>query len=144
MLTSSCLAQILPMNTNQTLQMVLSQSFFTNLTYDFIAPLLNDITKLKFPSLVNQTLGLDNLDVHFNVSNIHFTEFSIDPYTPIIRLQENKAAFEITNLTMRIESDYEFISDPPLLADIGTTFINIERTSLFVEFETYLTETKQL
>lgn len=84
------------------------------------------------------------MDVHFNVSNIHFTEFSIDPNTPIIRLQENKAAFEITNLTMRIQSDYEFISDPPLLADIGIAFINVERTSVFVEFETYLTDTKQL
>jgi hypothetical protein len=32
---------------------VLSQQFFTNLTYDFIAPLLNDITKLKPRSLLN-------------------------------------------------------------------------------------------
>jgi hypothetical protein len=142
MLTSSCLAQILPMNTNQTLQMVLSQSFFTNLTYDFIAPLLNDITKLKLPSLVNQTLGLDNLDVHFNVSNIHFTEFSIDPYTPIIRLQENKAAFEISNLDIDLVFDYEFVTKPPILGDIGEMQIEVRGVNLVTTFASYLTDQK--
>ena len=40
-------------NTNQTVQMVITQSFFNNLTQEFIAPALTLLTKTSFGNITN-------------------------------------------------------------------------------------------
>lgn len=81
---------------------------------------------------VNQTLGLlDFLTFDFNVTQLTFPQASLQPATPIIQLGENNARFQI-NLTMEAEFDYQYISDPPVFADIGTAYLGFD--GMFVDF----------
>jgi len=39
---------------------------------------------------------------------------------PIIQLMNDKQKFQIQELTLRLQTDYAYVSDPPIFADIGT------------------------
>jgi hypothetical protein len=117
----------------ETLGLTLFQSFFDNLTANFLGPLINTLPQRNATDLfVNKTLDLvDFISFDFNVTQLNFPQASIEPSLPIILLGENKARFQI-NLTMEIEFDYEYISDPPIFADIGTAYLGVE--GMFIDF----------
>jgi hypothetical protein len=117
----------------ETLGLTLFQSFFDNLTANFIAPLINTLPQRNATNLfVNKTLDLvDFISFDFNVTQLTFPQAALDPTTPIIQLGENKARFQI-NLTLEAEFDYQYISDPPIFADIGTAYLGFD--GMFVDF----------
>ncbi len=51
------------------------------------------------------------------------------------------AKFQFENLTLILQADYSYVSDPPLFADIGTATILLSGLSLSFEFQSELTFT---
>jgi len=46
--------------------------------------------------------------------------------------------FELKGLTLELTFDYEFITDPPIFADIGAATVNIGGMTLAANIETSL------
>lgn len=129
---------------NKTVQMVLTQGFFNNLTLDFINPLLADLSILKLPDITNGTLSIEHSSVNFNISNAHVASAGLNGSVPIIQIGEDVLQVQISDLELEIKLDYEFITDPPLLADIGEFTISIRGLSFSTLLNTSLSENKTL
>ena len=59
----------------------------------------------------------------FNISNIHIAEASINGGLPLVQLGTDAFTLQISDLDIKLAFDFEFITDPPILADIGTMWI---------------------
>lgn len=93
----------------ETLGITLFQTFFDNLTTNFVNPLIMTLTERPPTDLyINQPLDLvDFLNMTFNVTNFRFTKSEINPSVgPIIQLGDNYALFQIKELTLDVEFDY--------------------------------------
>jgi hypothetical protein len=44
---------------------------------------------------------------------------------PIVYLDQQSVRVEVADIDLKIVFDYEFLSQPPILADIGESFIQI-------------------
>lgn len=79
----------------ETIGVTLFQTFFDNLTENFINPLINTLTERPPATLfMNQNLNLvDFIGVQFNVTNFRFTESQLNPSGPIVVLGDNSARF---------------------------------------------------
>jgi len=99
--------------------MVLTQGFFNNLTQEFLQPAFSELTKVPFKNITNQQISLDNFTVDFNISNIKIAEATFNGDVPLIEIGQDQLTLEISDLDIKFVFDFEFISDPPILADIG-------------------------
>jgi hypothetical protein len=134
----------------ETLGLTLFQSFFDNLTTNFINPLIMTLTERPPVDLyMNQPLDLvDFMNITFNVTNFRFTKSELNPKGPIIQLGDNYALFSINELSLDVEFDYQYISDPPIFADIGVGYLGIEgmtleftmTTQMDSDFEIFITD----
>lgn len=48
--------------------------------------------------------------------------------------------FELADFTLELAFDYEFITDPPILADIGTATVKVGGMTLAADIKTFLEE----
>ena len=46
--------------------------------------------------------------------------------------------FELVDFTLELGFDYEFITNPPIFADIGTATVNIGGMTFATDLETFL------
>lgn len=135
-----------PLIRTETIGITLFQTFFDNLTENFINPLINTLTERPPSTLfMNQYLGMvDFINVTFNVTDVVFPESHLNPVGPIVVLGDNSARFQINELTMMLEFDYMYISDPPLLADIGTAYLGVQGMTLEFNWTSTLDETFEI
>ena len=66
------------------------------------------------------------LTFDFNITQLKFVNSGLNPVAPLIKLGDNQARLQINELTLELEFDYQYISDPPLFADIGTAYLGVE------------------
>ena len=52
--------------------------------------------------------------------------------------------FELADFTLELAFDYEFITDPPILADIGTAQVKIKGMTFAADIKTFLEESFSL
>jgi hypothetical protein len=114
------------------------------LTLDFLAPILTELTKVTLPPLTNQSLSIDGFEVNFNISNIHVDEASINGSIPILLLEEGQVKVEIGDLNLKIVFDYEFVTNPPILGDIGEMWIHLNGLNLMTNLNSTMNDDKQL
>ncbi len=62
----------------------------------------------------------------------------LDGTVPIVKIGDGQLRFELTDFTFDLSFDYEFITNPPILADIGTATVNIGGMTLATDIETFL------
>ena len=117
---------------------MLSQGFFDNFTSDFLAPTLNELTRLKFSDIVNQQISIEGLTTDFNVTGISVIKAELDGTVPIVKIGDGQLRFELVDFTFDLSFDYEFITNPPIFADIGTATVNIGGMTLTTDIETFL------
>ena len=113
--------------------MVLYQSFFDTLTHEFVEPAISSLTKRNFSFLdvVNpDPIDLDVISLDYNLTNFRFTKANYDVNVPLIEIQYDYFNFSIPLLDLTLEFDYEYVSDPPILADIGTAEFSVDNWSL--------------
>ena len=114
------------------------------MTYDFLEPVLSELTKITLAPLVNQTITIEGFEVSFNITNIHLKEAAFNGSVPLIQLEDGAIAVEIDDLILKFVVDYEMLSDPPILADIGQFWLQIKGLNSKTNLQTYLTADKQL
>ena len=76
----------------------------------------------------------DIIKIDFNITNILIENFSLDNEFTLCTLYEDRAVFGIKNFTGNMRADYQYISDPPIFADIGTFKLDIENTTAILDF----------
>ena len=119
---------------------MLSQGFFDNFTSDFLAPTIGMLTKLQFGDFVNQQIAIEGMTTDFNITNINIADAYLDGLTPIVKIGDGQMRFEIADFTLELAFDYEFITDPPILADIGTATVKVRGMTLAADIKTLLEE----
>lgn len=65
------------------------------------------------------------IDLSFNLTSISFNNCSLDASPSLLEIGSNQATFSISNLSLGIEMDYAYVTDPPILADIGTGYLTL-------------------
>ena len=80
----------------------------------------------------------------FNITNINVAEAYLDGQTPIVQIGDGQLRFELADFTLELAFDYEFITDPPILADIGTAQVKIKGMTFAADIKTLLEESFSL
>jgi len=124
----------------ETIEIFMFQSFFDNVSKNFIPPLLEG---LDYFTLKNITSTIDLFDYElsfdFELDGLKIKSASIDPTPPIVTITNEKGiVFAFNNLTMNIVSNYSYVSDPPIFADIGEASLLLSKTSLSTKIASQL------
>ena len=87
---------------------------------------------LELPiNLVNKTINvMDLFNLTLNISNVNITNFDIPQTESLIELHDHYLYLNLKDLCVNVSSNYSYIMDPPILADIGNTFIDIDKLSI--------------
>lgn len=125
---------------NDTLKVVLQQQFFTELQLNLLNQALALIGKNALIGPDGKKLGpinvADLFTVEAEISNLFIKNFSLDNTHKLMQLGDNQAVFSIADLVGHVEFDYSYLTDPPLLADIGTFHFDLAKTNLTVDAST--------
>jgi hypothetical protein len=61
----------------------------------------------------------DLLSISMNITDIYLDELSISTEERMCELLDNRIRFGVKDMVGKMYFDYQYITDPPLLADIG-------------------------
>jgi len=102
--------------------------------------LFKKIEGIKFPNLVNKTLSVpDFISVSFNLTDLKISNLKADPDTPLLDLKGNdEAVLQIKGFSGNVTADYMFITDPPILADIGQIHFESDNTTFKLDATTIM------
>ena len=95
---------------------------------------MSRIDKVKFPNFLNKTLNIPELlKFDINVTDLHISHFGYDSSNKLVDLVgHDEALFSIRDLHLLINANYQFISDPPLLADIGLFKLDMHNVTFLI------------
>ena len=117
---------------NETLRIEITQGFFDTLQENIITPFI-----LGLPKLLNFTLNpmsfagdLGMFNVSGNATSLDGNRYSIGTDTELIQLHDGYITFDMTKFIIDFAIGYEFILDPPIMADIGTLNISLDNMEL--------------
>jgi len=84
--------------------------------------------------MINRNITIpDLISVRFNLTNLKFEGFSIDPSVDLVSLIGNdQATFSFKDFRGKILANYMYITDPPLLADIGQIHFENYNTTFYM------------
>ena len=91
-------------------------------------PLLGNLTVFTIddasPKKPITPLGEDSISFDVELKNLRIDQFTLGT-TPIVTIDSGKCLLNLTDVTLKVMTDYSFISDPPIFADIGDATILI-------------------
>jgi len=112
---------------------VLKQTLFDNIAENFFGPLVDGLSTLEPIETILNDYELNVLDIvsfEMSVTNFAFTQSAISSAQPQVQLLDDSyARFTLKDLTLDIEFDYSYVSDPPIFADIGTATLGVEEVT---------------
>ena len=76
------------------------------------------------------------LNVTADIENVKLLNFSLDNSQELMKLGDNQAVFSIYDLVGHLQFDYSYLTDPPLLADIGSFQLELGKTNFSANFST--------
>ena len=76
----------------------------------------------KAPALIN----LDFLQLNATFDNITIQNFSVAKEPKLLQLQDGGIAFNIADLVVNVTTDYGYVSEPPIFADLGQTIVLLD------------------
>lgn len=90
---------------------------------NFIEPFIESLPNRdlsKWDIINPEPIDLDVIKFDYNLTNFRFLEdASYNGFNPIIKIGYDNYNFSMTGVNLSIAFDYEFVSDPPIFADIG-------------------------
>lgn len=86
------------------------------------------------------------MDIHFNVTDLRLEGFSMDSTQQLMNLKDNdQAVFSFRDFKGAIKANYMFVTDPPLLADIGSVHFENYNTTFSIDgFSTFANQNFEL
>lgn len=96
---------------------------------------------LDFTECTDNTVDLNILgdfDLSFEIQDLHIANASISPTPPIVQIHNGYVTLAVQDLTLNVTSDYSYISDPPIFADIGEGSIQLSNLTASVDVTSYL------
>ena len=123
----------------ETMDFFFFQSFFDNLSRNFVPPLLSNLTYFELNEIKGRLPMFDEeLSIDYTLMGLRIANASIDPDTPFIKIGDGDFTFAFSNLDINLTTDYKFMSDPPILADIGEANLRFSNSSSHSDVTTYL------
>jgi hypothetical protein len=82
-------------------------------------------------NIQNKTIDvLGYFNISLNISNVNITNIDLPQNDTLIELHEGYLFLNLQDLCLNVNSNYSFIMDPPIVADLGNTYIDIENLSV--------------
>ena len=78
------------------------------------------------------------MTIDYKLMGLRIANASIDSEPPLIQIGDGDFTMAVSNLTMNVTTDYQFMSDPPIFADIGEANLRFSNTSISSDISTYL------
>lgn len=72
--------------------------------------------------------------MRFNLTEIEFHNLGINNTYKLVQFKEDEMIFQFNNATGNFGWKYQYITDPPLLADIGEFDMDIENVTFKIDF----------
>ena len=110
----------------------MTQKFFDDISYEIVVPLIHNldgilnITTGELPFFANLSI----FTIAGNISNFIGNGTDIANDTSITTIHDDYIAVNITDLTIDFELGYEFITDPPIMADMGDMILKLNNFDL--------------
>ena len=113
---------------NETIRLELTQNFFDDIQHNLLVPFFLNIDHL-FNWSVNPIgfagdIGI--LNVSGNVTNLYGNHINLGNDSSLIAIHDYYITFNLSKLVLDGSIAYEFITDPPIMADIGLLNISID------------------
>ena len=126
----------------ETFALFVFQSFFDNISAKILPPLLKNLDYFTFGpfSNDNSTDFDEDVLISYEIENIKIHNASIDPSPSGVVLSDDNTGVTVgfKNLTFSLEADYSYITEPPILADIGQANIHFANTTFFTDIKSEL------
>lgn len=90
----------------------------------------------NFPDINGFIVDVEDLiTLNFTLQNVTFSDFSINPNTPDLMnfVENNEMILSIGDFKGHVAGDYQFITDPPILADIGSFSFKSDNLTLSID-----------
>ncbi len=78
------------------------------------------------------------LNVSGNLTNIYGNHIHINNDSSLLALHDQYVTFNLSELVLDGAFGYEFITDPPIMADIGSLNISIDNLAIIFNATTYV------
>ena len=123
------------------MELFLYQSFFDNLSSDFIPPLLENLPYFQ-PNITDKNITLfdEEFILFYNLTGFGLEKASIDKTPSIVQINNGDITFGLYNLFLNLTSGYEYISEPPIFADIGEMSFQIANFTMNTTVDSHLSE----
>ena len=123
------------------MELFLYQSFFDNLSSDFIPPLLENLPYFQ-PNITDKNITLfdEEFILFYNFTSFGLEKATIDKTPSIVQINNGDITFGLYNLFLNLTSGYEFISEPPIFADIGEMSFQIANFTMNTTVDSHLSE----
>ena len=123
---------------NETIGLVLTQAFFDDLQQNLIVPaILNLESFLNLTFLQPWFLNISLMTLSGNGTSVKARGLAIDNNTRMFQLHDGFLSMQVKDLTADLELGYEFVSDPPILADMGVVNLTMEALDLMFNLTTF-------
>jgi len=74
----------------------------------------------------------------YDIENFNITDVSIGTQERLMDLADNGTTFNLKNLTIDLNFDYSYCSDPPIFIDSGNLKLSIKNTTMDLNLSTYM------
>jgi hypothetical protein len=119
--------------------MMLTQGAFDDLQHNFIVPFFLNINKIL--NLTINPVGFAGdigiLNVSGNLTNIYGNHIHLNNDSSLLALHDDYITFNLSELVLDGALGYEFITDPPIMADIGSLNFTIENLAIILNGTSY-------
>lgn len=86
---------------NETVNLVITQSLITNLTRDFLAPKLANITNLHLGNKTDGNLTLDDkYSVGYNITQAHVDKVNLNGSVPLLLFGDQNLTLQLNELDL--------------------------------------------
>ena len=103
----------------------------------FIEPFITSLPNrdLSKWNVINPSpINIDELTFNYNLTNFRFIDAAYDGSDPILDIGYDYVVFQVSGVNLTLAVDYEYVSEPPIFADIGT--FSFGNTNFFLNFTT--------
>ena len=123
------------------MELFLYQSFFDNLSSDFIPPLLENLPYFQ-PNITDKNITLfdEEFIIFYDLESFGLEKASIDKTPSIVQINNGDITFGLYNLFLNLTSGYSYISEPPIFADIGEMSFQIANFTMNTTVDSHLSE----